>query len=49
MHVTATTASQYHPASMAGCPEAYGLPIAMFEQVSRALLDFQLISMQSLS
>lgn len=48
-HVTATTALQYHPASMAGCPEAYGLPIAMFEQVSRVLLDFQLISVQSLS
>lgn len=32
-----------------GCPEAYGLPIAIFEQLSRVLLDFRLISIQSLS
>lgn len=32
-----------------GCPEAYGLPIAIFHQLSRVLLDSRLISMQSLS
>lgn len=32
-----------------GCPEAYGLPIVIFEHFSRVLLDFQLISVQSLS
>jgi hypothetical protein len=32
-----------------GCPEAYGLPIAIFTQLSRLLLHVQLILMQSLS